>query len=93
MDLTALDFFVGLVGAIGLVIAQFIPLDAFWPSSGRSFWAEKLVVRASNQSAVGLVRIISAVGETVASPSVGETDSVVTSELAAVTRREICKKA
>lgn len=85
----AFNFFVGQVGAIAVSIAEFRPLDALRPAGGRSLRAEELVVGASDQRAVGLVGIIGAVGETVASPPVREAKSIVAPELTAVTRREI----
>jgi hypothetical protein len=74
-----------------VAIAQFRPLHALGPASGWSLRAEEFVIRASDQRAVGLVGIISAVGKTITSPSVRKAKSIVAPELTAVTRREICK--
>lgn len=73
-------------------VAEFGPLDALGSAGGRSLGAEELVVGASDQRAVGLVGIVATVGETVASPPVGEAKSIVAPELTAVTRREICRE-
>lgn len=73
-----------------MAIAQFRALNAFRSASGRSLRAKELVIRASDESAIGFIGIVSAVGKTIATPPVWKTKSIVTPELTAVTRREIC---
>lgn len=85
----AFNFFVGKVGTITMAIAQFRALNAFRSASGRSLRAKELVIRASDESAIGFIGIVSAVGKTIATPPVWKTKSIVTPELTAVTRREI----
>lgn len=88
--LTAFDFFVGKIKTITMAIAEFRAFNTFRSASGRSLRAQELVIRASDECAVGFVGIISAIGETIATPPVRKAKSVVTPELTAVTRREIC---
>ena len=85
-----MHFFVGGIGAVTNSVAKFSPFDTLGPVGGRSLRTEELVVRATDKSAVCFIRIIEAVGETIATPSVRKAKSIVAPELAAVTRREIC---
>ena len=91
--LTAFNFFVGRIGAVTNSVAKFSPFDALGSASRRSLRTEELVVRATNKGAVSFIRIVGAIGKTIATPPVREAKAIVAPELAAVTRREICKKA
>ena len=89
--LTAVDLFVGHIGAIVGAVAEFDALDALGSTAGWSFGAQEFVIGASTLGAVLLVPTVGTVRVAVAVPHVGNAQPVAATELVSVTRREICR--
>ena len=87
-ELTAVDLFVGHIGAIVVAVAEFDAGDALRSAGGRSLRAEEHAVRTAVGRAVLLVGQVGAVGVAIAAPARRNAQPVVAAELLAVARRE-----